>query len=184
MVTLSKEGFVCSTVPLLFLPNVGDHGVLQGHLARENPQWRSSIDNQVLVIVRGPDAYVSPSYYPSAKEHGEVVPTWNYTTIHAYGTLSVHDDLEWKRSLVRRLTEHHESSRSLPWTADDAPAAFVADQLHAVVGIQVEISRIEAKWKLSQNRSTQDTSGVVAGLLASGDPRAEEVARLMRDVLS
>lgn len=82
MVTLSDEGFVCSTVPLLFLPDIGDHGVLQGHLARENPQWHSSINNQVLVIVRGPDAYVSPSWYPSAKEHGKVVPTWNYIAIH------------------------------------------------------------------------------------------------------
>jgi transcriptional regulator len=120
------------------------------------------------VIVRGPDAYVSPSWYASKVEHGRVVPTWDYVVAHAHGPLVLHEDAEWLAAHVRRLTGVHEGGRPAPWSVDDAPERFVAGQLRAIVGIEVPVARLEAKWKLSQNRSAADVDGVVAGLRADG----------------
>jgi transcriptional regulator len=122
-----------------------------------------------MVIARGPDAYVSPSAYASKAQHGRVVPTWNYVTVHAYGRLVVHDDPVWVEALVRRLTDHHERGREQPWSVDDAPAKFYAGQLRAIVGVELVIERVEAKFKLSQNRPAADIDGVVATLAADGD---------------
>ena len=124
---------------------------------------------EALAIVRGPDAYVSPSWYPSKADHGRVVPTWNYLTAHVYGELVVHDDAAWVEDLVRRLTAKHEATTAHPWSVDDAPAGYVAGQLRAIVGLELRIARIEAKAKLSQNRSAADVDGVVAGLRGRGD---------------
>ena len=122
----------------------------------------------MLVIVRGPDAYVSPSWYASKAEHGRVVPTWDYVLAHVHGELVLHEDADWLADHVARLTEAHETGRAEPWAVTDAPARFVAGQLRAIVGVEVRITRVEAKWKLSQNRPPADVDGVVAGLTADG----------------
>ncbi len=165
LVTFDGEGLVASTVPLLLDPDAGPLGTLRGHLARANPQWRTATAAvEALVIVRGPDAYVSPSAYPSKAVDGKVVPTWNYLTVQARGPLVVHDDPAWTKSLVSALTDRHEAARAEPWAVTDAPEDYVAAMLRAIVGIEIPISRLEGKWKVSQNRPAADRDGVVADL--------------------
>lgn len=185
VVTWSGSGMVASTVPLIFDPAVGPHGVLIGHLARNNEQWRHT-DGQVeaMVIVRGPDAYVSPSSYATKREHGRVVPTWNYLTAHVYGQFTAHDDAAWTERAVRRLTARHEGLRESPWSVDDAPYPYIEGQLRAIVGVELAITRIEAKWKLSQNRSVEDIAGVRDDLLARGSDKERQVAEAMGEHLS
>jgi transcriptional regulator len=176
LVSNTADGLTATTLPMLHDP---DAGTLVGHLARSNPQWRDTVGD-VLVIVRGPDAYVSPAWYASKAEHGRVVPTWNYVLAHVHGELVVHDDAEWLAAHVRRLTDAHEAPREVPWSVSDAPERFVAGQLRAIVGVELLISRIEAKAKLSQNRPAADIDGVVDGTRAAGDEamsRAVEGAR-------
>jgi transcriptional regulator len=177
LVTVGADGPMASLIPFVHDPHAGEHGSLLGHLARNNPQWRESAD-RALVILRGPDAYVSPGWYASKAEHGRVVPTWDYVTVHVHGRLVVHDDVGFVEDVVRRLTQKHEAGRTSPWSVDDAPERFVAGQLRAVVGVEVQVTRIEAKAKLSQNRPEADVDGVVAGLLQDGRPDvADAVAR-------
>lgn len=144
-------------------------GALLGHVARNNPQWRVPTLGEALVIVRGPDAYISPAWYATKREHGRVVPTWNYITAHVYGRLVIHDDPAWVEANVRRLTDQHERGRAEPWSVDDAPEAYLAGQLKAIVGVEVVIDRVEGKSKLSQNRSNADIDGAVHGLEAAGE---------------
>jgi transcriptional regulator len=164
LVSRTADGLTATTLPMLHDPEAG---TLAGHLARTNPQWRDTVGD-VLVIVRGPDAYVSPAWYASKAEHGRVVPTWDYVLAHVHGELVVHDDVDWLAAHVRRLTAAHERGRAEPWAVSDAPERFVAGQLRAIVGVEVRIGRVEAKWKLSQNRPGADIDGVVAGLAADG----------------
>ncbi|MDQ1537974.1 MAG: transcriptional regulator [Actinomycetota bacterium] len=131
---------------------------------------------EALVIVHGPDAYISPSWYPSKAEHGRVVPTWDYSAAHVHGSLVIHDDEAWLDSLVRRLTERHESGRQHPWSVDDAPAKYIAGQLRAIVGVELEISRVEVQVKMSQNRPAADIDGVVTGL---ADDSLHDVAAMV-----
>jgi len=175
LITAGAAGLQATPLPLL---RVGER--LQGHVARNNPQWRDD-GAPALVIVRGPDAYVSPNWYASTREHGRVVPTWNYQTVHVYGRLVAHDSTSWTGDLVRRLTERHERGLDPSWSVDDAPAQFIAGQLRAIVGVEVSIERIEAKSKLSQNRSPADAAGVQAAL-SSGTARDREVGEAMRDL--
>ena len=173
LITSTSRGLLAT-----LLPFVHDHagggaddgawGTLLGHVARNNDQWREPAQGEALVIVRGPDAYISPSWYVTKQEHGRVVPTWNYVTAHVYGRLVVHDDPGWVEALVRRLTDHHEAARAEPWSVDDAPSPYIAGQLRAIVGVELVIDRVEGKFKLSQNRSDADVEGVVAGLDAAG----------------
>jgi transcriptional regulator len=130
------------------------------------------------VILRGPDAYITPNWYASKSEHGRVVPTWNYVTAHVHGELVIHDDVDWLDGLVRRLTEKHEAGQARPWTVDDPPPKFVAGQLRAIVGVELRISRIEAKAKLSQNRPAADIDGVIAGTRDEGNA---EMSRLVEE---
>lgn len=182
LVTTTDVGLLASTLPLVFDPAVGEHGVLRGHLARNNPQWSTPVLGEALVILRGPDAYITPSWYAAKARHGRVVPTWNYTVAHVYGELVVHDDPAWVESHVRHLTEQHEAGEPQPWSVDDAPEGFVRGQLRAIVGLELRITRVEAKLKLSQNRADDDVEGVVAGLRARGDHRsADAVAAARRD---
>ncbi|HLH83033.1 MAG TPA: FMN-binding negative transcriptional regulator [Trebonia sp.] len=169
LVTLTAEGLVATMLPFVYVPGAGELGALHGHLARNNPQWRLPAQGEALAIVRGPDAYITPSWYASKAEHGRVVPTWNYVTAHVYGRLAVHDDPRWTEDLVRRLTAKHEAARARPWSVDDAPRAFIEGQLRAIVGVELAITRIEAKAKLSQNRPAADVDGVIAGLRERGD---------------
>ncbi len=177
LITTTADGLVATFLPFLFDPTVGEHGALQGHVARNNDQWRRVPVGEALVIVRGTDAYITPSWYAAKREHGRVVPTWNYVTAHVYGQLVVHDDPDWVGSLVRRLTVRHESGRVEPWSVDDAPPKFVAGQLRAIVGVEVLISRIEAKAKLSQNRPDADIDGVIEGLAAEGEQPSADAVR-------
>ena len=174
LVTLTGQGLVATMLPFIYLPEVGEHGALYGHVARNNDQWKLPAVGDALAIVRGPDAYVSPTWYASKAEHGRVVPTWNYVTAHVYGQFVVHDDPVWTERLVRRLTAKHEAANAHPWSVDDAPRAFIEGQLRAIVGIEVAISRIEAKAKLSQNRPAADVAGVIAGLRERGDARSAD----------
>jgi len=164
LVTLTDDGLVATMLPFVYVPGAGSRGALHGHLARNNDQWKRPARGESLVIVRGPDAYITPSWYASKTEHGRVVPTWNYVTAHVYGRLVVHDDAAWTEDLVRRLTDKHESRREHPWSVDDAPRAFIEGQLRAIVGVELLITRIEAKAKLSQNRPAADIEGVITGL--------------------
>ncbi|WP_433556155.1 FMN-binding negative transcriptional regulator [Pseudonocardia xinjiangensis] len=182
LVTMTDEGMLATFLPLLFDPDDGEHGVLRGHVARNNDQWRRPAVGEALVIVHGPDAYITPNWYASKAEHGRVVPTWSYLTAHVYGELRTHEDPAWLDALVRRLTDLHESREPAPWSVDDAPSAFVAGQLRAIVGVEVVISRIEAKVKMSQNRPAADIDGVVAGLDARGDAPMSTAVRAARPV--
>jgi transcriptional regulator len=178
LVTVTPQGLLATFLPFLHDPDASARGSLLGHLARNNGHWRQPTTGEALVILRGPDAYVTPSWYASKSEHGRVVPTWNYVTAHVYGELVVHDDVEWVGDLVRRLTEKHEAGRSRPWAVTDAPPAFAAGQLRAIVGVELRISRVEAKAKLSQNRPAADIDGVVAGLRTEGHA---EMARAVQE---
>jgi len=164
----------------VFDPMVGERGALLGHVARNNDQWRRPPVGDALVIVRGPDAYITPSWYAAKTEHGRVVPTWNYVTAHVYGRLVVHDDPSWVRALVRRLTAKHESGFDRPWSVDDAPERYIAGQLRAIVGLELVISRIEAKAKLSQNRPAADIDGVIEGLATVGETDSADAVRAAR----
>jgi transcriptional regulator len=180
LVTVTAEGLVATMLPFIYVPEAGEHGALHGHLARNNPQWRLPAMGDSLVIVRGPDAYITPGWYASKTEHGRVVPTWNYVTAHVYGQFVVHDDPVWTEDLVRRLTAKHEAYREHPWSADDAPRAFIEGQLRAIVGVELVISRIEAKAKLSQNRPAADVEGVIAGLRERGDAASADAVEQAR----
>lgn len=169
LVTMTPDGLTATMLPFVHDP---ERNVLRGHLARNNEHWRLPVIGDALVIMRGPDAYVSPAWYASKREHGRVVPTWNYITAHVYGTMTVYDDPAWVEDVVRRLSNHHEAGRAEPWSVDDAPAKYVSGQLRAIVGVEIAINRIEAKFKLSQNRSAADVDGVIAGLRADGDSRS------------
>ena len=174
LITPTAAGLIATLLPFIHAPEIGERGALLGHVARNNPHWQEPATGESLVIVRGPDAYISPSWYAVKAEHGRVVPTWNYVTAHVYGRLIVHDDTAWVEALVRRLTTKHEAGFAAPWSVDDAPERFIAGQLRAIVGVELLITRIEAKAKLSQNRSAADVDGVIDGLRERG---AEESAR-------
>lgn len=182
LVTATAQGILATMLPLIYEPSIGEHGALHGHLARNNPQWSAPALGESLVILQGADAYVSPSWYASKREHGRVVPTWNYSTAHVYGELVVHEDAAWLGNHVRQLTDVHEAGSDRPWSVDDAPERFISGQLRAIVGVELIISRIEGKTKLSQNRTDADISGVIAGLQAVGQPEiAAEVERARRE---
>jgi transcriptional regulator len=160
----TPEGPTADLIPLEFAPNAGPHGTLRGHVARANPLWRQ-VGAPALAVFHGPDAYVSPGWYAAKREHGKVVPTWNYTMVQARGTLRAVDDAPWLHALVQRLTNHHEAAQPAPWAVHDAPADFVAQMLRAIVGIEIELGEpLAGKWKVSQNRSAPDRDGVAAGL--------------------
>jgi len=170
LVTMTSRGLLATLLPFHFDPSVGEHGALQAHMARNNPQWSEPALGEALAIVQGPDAYISPQWYAAKAEHGRVVPTWNYTTAHVYGRLLIHDGAAWLGAHVRALTDAHEAGFAEPWAVGDAPEKFVAGQLRAIVGLELVITRIEAKAKLSQNRPATDIPGIVAGLEGRGCP--------------
>ncbi len=169
LVTAGDDGLTVSMIPFLYDRSLGANGSLLGHVARPNAQWRTADGREGLVLVHGPDGYISPAWYAAKREHGRVVPTWNYILVAVHGTVRVHDDAGWTRDIVERLTRTHESGRPDPWSVSDAPEPYIAGQLRAIVGIELEIERIEAKWKLSQNRGAADVAGAIEGLRAGSD---------------
>ncbi len=177
LVTTGSDGYPLATL----LPLVRDGDRLVLHMARANAHWRAiEPGTPALAVVTGPQAYVSPAWYAAKAEHGRVVPTWNYSAVHLTGRATVHDDPEWVRDAVTRLTEHHEQARPDPWSVTDAPAAYLEKQLRAIVGIELLVERVEAKAKLSQNRSPEDQAGVLDGLDREGGAREHAVAEAMR----
>ncbi|EFV13856.1 FMN-binding negative transcriptional regulator [Segniliparus rugosus] len=180
LVTMTPRGLAATPLPFQHDPGSGERGALLGHMARSNGHWREPAQGEALVIVRGPEAYVTPSWYPTKAEHHRVVPTWNYVTAHVYGRLVVHDDPAWVERQIRGLTDRHEADSATPWSVDQAPAQFVERQLRAVVGVEVVISRVEAKFKLSQNQPPENIDGVIEGLRARGRPDDAAVAALVR----
>lgn len=178
LVTVGPDGTPLATLlPVLWSE---DGGTVVAHMARANPHWRAiTPTSRALAVVAGPQAYVSPAWYPAKAEHGRVVPTWNYSSVHLVGTVTVHDDPEWVRHAVTTLTDRHEQPRDQPWAVTDAPATYVTKQLRAIVGLEMTVERVEAKAKLSQNRSEQDQAGVVAGLRREGQQRDAQVADAM-----
>jgi len=180
LVTFDENGLQASHVPLLLDPAQGTHGVLTGHLAKANLQWKTlALGTEVLVIFQGPDAYVSPSFYAAKAEHGKVVPTWNYLAVHAYGRAEVFTDPERLLGVVSGLTDKHEAARAEPWAVSDAPDDYIQKMLNGIVGFAIPIERLEGKRKLNQNRSAEDIAGVSKGLTASQNQNDQEIARLM-----
>lgn len=179
LVSMTADGMVASHAPLMLDPDPAPYGTLIGHLAKANPHARAAdLGVQTLVIFQGVDGYITPSYYAAKQEHGKVVPTWNYTAVHAYGTLEVFDDPARLLQVVTRLTNRYETPRAQPWGVTDAPADFVQGMLRAIVGIVLPITRLEGKVKMSQNRPAADQTGVIEGLRHDGqDALAEAVVR-------
>jgi transcriptional regulator len=160
--------------------SAGTLGTLRGHISRANPQWRDfAADVEALAIFAGPQHYISPSWYPSKEEHGKVVPTWNYVVVHAYGRLATFDDRDALLANVRALTQTHEAPRNEPWRVEDAPAAYIDGQLKGIIGVALTITRLEGKWKVSQNRPAPDRAGIVRGLRAEGDEPSLTMANLV-----
>ena len=180
LVSMTAEGLTANHIPFEIVDSPAPYGTLRAHVARANPVWKEVAGKEVMVIFQGADAYISPSWYPSKKEHGKVVPTWNYAVVHAHGPLKVFDDAEWLRAFVTQLTERHESSMPAPWKVTDAPADFIDATLKAIVGIEIPLARLTGKWKVSQNRPAMDRAGTIAGL---GNVDAES-ARAMANMVS
>ena len=175
---------MANPIPFTLVRKSGLLGTLQAHLARPNPQWLQLQNvEECLVVFQGEQAYISPNWYPTKKEHGKVVPTWNYVTVHVWGKPKVFDDQNWIRTQINALTTQQEANQATPWQVDDAPPQFTAAMLRGVVGVEIEITEIQGKWKVSQNRPTADIQGVRDGLASVGEvSMATQVAeRLVRE---
>jgi transcriptional regulator len=177
LVTQGAGGIFATHLPLV---HDAASGILAGHLARANPHRSAAGDGEALVIFQGANAYVSPNWYPSKVVHGRVVPTWNYEAVHVYGSLEWHEEPGWILANVTALTDRFEANQAKPWKVADAPADHLQRLIAGVVGVELRISRIEAKRKLSQNRSEADRSGVIAGLASSPSSSDQSVAEIMR----
>jgi transcriptional regulator len=175
LVTLTADGLIASHVPMLLDAEPAPNGTLVGHLARPNPQARGAT-GEALAIFHGPDAYITPSWYATKRRNGKVVPTWNYVAVHAYGPIEFFDNTERLRDVVTRLTARQEAGRAQSWAVTDAPPDFIDGMLRGIVGFALPITRLEGKWKMSQNRPAEDRTGVIDGLLAEQRP---EVAGLI-----
>jgi transcriptional regulator len=181
LVTSGAGALEANHLPLLLEEGDGPLGRLVGHVARANPVWSTTpAGAPALAVALGPDAYVSPGWYPSKRETGRVVPTWNYVAVHAHGTIRFFEDRERLLDLVTRLTDRHERLRAEPWKVSDAPADYLEGMLAGIVGLELTLTRLEGKWKTSQNRSAADRSGVVEGLAAAGESAMASLVRRHR----
>ena len=182
LVTMTPAGIVANPLPFLLEAERGRFGVLMAHLARANPQWRDfAPEVEALVIFQGPESYITPSWYETKRQTGKVVPTWNYAIVQAYGRMAAIEDRDWLAAQIEALTRRHEAERAQPWAVSDAPRPFVEAQIKGIVGIEIEITRIEGKWKVSQNRPEADRRGVVEGLLERDRASDHAMAGLVRD---
>lgn len=180
LVTLCDPGLEANHVPVETLAEPPPYGLIRGHVARANPVWREyRHDSKALAIFQGPQAYISPNFYPSKRETGEVVPTWNYAVVHARGTLRFVQDTAWLRAFVARLTSEHEKSHEAPWRIEDAPPPYLEKMLSLIVGFEFSIESLTGKWKLSQNQSAANRQGVVEGLRAAAGPVSPEIAGMV-----
>lgn len=178
LVSTGPAGILANAVPFSLDSAASAKGTLRAHVARANPHWKEFVGDgrDCLVVFQGPNAYVTPSWYPTKGQTGKVVPTWNYVMVQVRGRCIAHEDASWIRAQVEALTAAHESPRRVPWKVSDAPADFVAMQLRSIVGLELEISAIEGKWKVSQNRPEADKRGVHAGFVGEGETQAEMAA--------
>ncbi len=180
LTSAGAAGVQASHLPLLLAPDEGEFGTLYGHFARANPHWRDLQGSaEALAVFSGPDAYISPGWYPAKAEHGKVVPTWNYIAVHARGPVELIEEPEHLLQIVSRLSDQHENGRERPWAVSDAPREYIDSMLRAIVGFALPIRRLEGKWKLGQNRSAADQAGVRDGLAASPSPGDRELAARM-----
>lgn len=177
LISAGPEGLMANSIPFQLQRSPESLGILQAHMARGNQQWQNIDGQGVLVVFQGPQAYVSPSLYETKRETGKVVPTWNYTMVQVRGVARLRDDRAWLGTQIEALTTRHEGSRVAPWAVSDAPRSFIESQLRGIVGIEVEISAIEGKWKVSQNRPEADRRGVAEGLASSHPDMADIVRR-------
>lgn len=180
LVAASETGLVANHMPLETISEPAPHGLIRGHIARANPLWRQyRADSESLAIFHGPQAYISPSFYPSKRQSGEVVPTWDYAVVHARGPLRFVHDRVWLRALVSRLTDAQEASRREPWKIEDAPPEYIEKMLSAIVGFEFTIVSLTGKWKLSQNHPKPNRQGIVQGLRESGNADSREIADML-----
>jgi transcriptional regulator len=178
LVWRSPDGLTAEHLPFDIDPDPAPYGTLRAHVARANPVWQAlQAGVPAMVIFQGPQGYVTPSWYETKRDSGQVVPTWNYMVVHAHGTPRVIEDAAWLRALVERVSARHEGQRALPWHVDDAPAAWLELQLQLIVGLEMPIERLLGKWKLSQNKTEADRAGVARGLAAESSPHACAMAR-------
>ncbi len=177
LITPTAQGLMITTLPLLY---DATHHSLIGHVVRANPHWKVQCAGLSAAVFSGPDAYISPNWYPTKAETGKVVPTWNYEVLHAHGTLESHDDPRWLLDHVTRLTEQYERDRTARWQVSDAPSTYTTTQLRGIVGIELHITRIEGKSKMSQNQPDRNRQGVISALEASASPIDQQVAKRMR----
>ncbi|QND52306.1 FMN-binding negative transcriptional regulator [Phyllobacterium sp. 628] len=179
LVTNGEQGLMANLIPFEIDAEASTHGTLRAHLAKANEQVAAlQAGAEALIIFQGPNTYVTPSWYATKREHGKVVPTWNYVVVQAWGVPQIHDDPEWLRRQIDSLTRKQESNRDQPWAVEDAPEPFIAGQVKGIIGVEIPITRIEGKWKVSQNRSEADRSGVAGGLRSEG-PEAEAMAQIV-----
>ncbi len=176
LVSHGPSGLLANAIPFTLVEDGSRYGLLRAHLARANPQWRDlEAGAEALVVFQGDDAYVTPSWYATKRETGKVVPTWNYVMAQARGRPIVTHEADWLRAQIEALTQAREAARETPWAVGDAPEDFIAQQMRAIVGVEIPIADLRAKWKASQNRPAADRAGVIAGFSAQGDPMAEIV---------
>ncbi len=180
LVTRTEQGMVASHIPMVLHADEFNATVLRGHVARANTQWQDFLTHEeALGIFTGPQHYISASWYPEKQTHGREVPTWNYVAVHAYGRLQAIEDPVWLLEHLRTLTDENERIAELPWKVQDAPPDFIAKLSRAIVGLELRVSRLEGKWKASQNRNDHDAAAVMEGLDRLGTPESAA----MRDLV-
>lgn len=181
LISNGSHGLSADPVPFVLDPERGPLGTLRAHIARANPLWQGQDpEAEVLIVFHGPQHYVSPGWYPSKQETGKVVPTWNYVTVHAYGRLTVIEDAPWLKTQIEALTQRQEQAQVQPWSVADAPEAYIAAQMRAIIGLEIRIDRMIGKVKVSQNRQEGDRRGVAEGLEAVGTGDAQAMATWVR----
>jgi transcriptional regulator len=181
LITLASDGITANHIPLLLSDTQVPLGTLQGHVARANPLWRDLSSTDVLAIFQGAEAYISPSWYPTKKDTGKVVPTWNYAVVHAHAELRVVDDASWLKAHLSRLTAMHEAGFPQPWALSDAPEEYIERLIGGVIGIELSITRLSGKWKVSQNQPAENQVGVIQGLQARRSENDLLMANLVAD---
>lgn len=180
LVTMGEAGLNADHVPLILETAADGSAILRGHVARANPMWTTlQTGIGALAIFHGPEAYITPSWYPTKHEHGKAVPTWNYAIVHARGPLRIVQDADWLRRQVESLTQRQESAFADPWAVNDAPADYVEKMLAAIVGIELSVTSLEGKWKASQNQPESNRCGAAQGLQALGTDDARRMAQLI-----
>tara|TARA_R110002094_G_C4874351_1_gene208666 strand:- start:372 stop:1004 length:633 start_codon:yes stop_codon:yes gene_type:complete len=180
LVTDSESGIEATHLPVVLMEVAGKK-VLQAHIAKANPLWKTVSDrSEVLIIFNGPNCYISPNHYPTKRETGESVPTWNYVVVHVKGVISFVQDEAWLQTAVDNLTAQHELRQAIPWTTSDAPEGYIEKMLSAIVGLEIEITSITGQWKLSQNQPDKNRLGVIAGLSSESESQYQKVAELVK----